>query len=60
MFSVFPNQANYSVQYSSEDISYNNRLKTALQKHAIFFRWVYINDNNGYISNILSDNPIDN
>ncbi len=42
MFSVFPNQANYSAQYSSEDISYNDRLKTALQKHAKFFKWIYI------------------
>ncbi|HDA4399414.1 TPA: hypothetical protein O5E40_002725 [Staphylococcus aureus] len=42
MFSVFPNQANYSVQCSSEYISYNDQLKTALQKHAKVFRYIYV------------------
>ncbi|SUL87645.1 hypothetical protein [Staphylococcus aureus] len=42
MFSVFPNQANYSVQCSSEYISYNDQLKTALQKHAKVFRYIYM------------------
>ncbi len=42
MFSIFPNQANYSVQCSSEYISYNDQLKTALQKHAKVFRHIYV------------------
>ncbi|CAC6243058.1 Uncharacterised protein [Staphylococcus aureus] len=42
MFSVFPNQANYSVQCSSEYISYNEQFKTALQKHAKVFRYIYV------------------
>lgn len=42
MFSVFSYQQNYSVQCNAEDISYNDQLKTALQKHAMCFRYVYM------------------
>ncbi|MDF0332104.1 hypothetical protein O0M98_10080, partial [Staphylococcus pseudintermedius] len=42
IFSVFPNQPTYKLQCSSEDIEYNDELKTALQKHDKVFRYVYI------------------
>ncbi|MFB3208889.1 hypothetical protein PF233_13310 [Staphylococcus pseudintermedius] len=42
IFSVFPNQPTYKLQCSSEDIEYNEELKTALQKHDKVFRYVYI------------------
>lgn len=42
MFSVFSYQQNYSVQCNAENISYNSQLKTALQKHAMCFRYVYM------------------
>ncbi|EVX44309.1 hypothetical protein U271_01871 [Staphylococcus aureus F70893] len=42
IFSVFPNQQSYNIQCSSENIEYNDKLKTALQKHAKVSKYVYI------------------
>ncbi|MCT2553870.1 MULTISPECIES: hypothetical protein [Staphylococcus] len=42
ILSVFPNQQSYNIQCSSENIEYNDKLKTALQKHAKVSKYVYI------------------